>query len=572
MVYLKWNQIELIELINILEVIAGSEKEEQDEDSLEAQAQQLLPLLRMKISKQGLESKEKSCDKCKILLEELHQKEEELIRNEEHKRIIEEESRRKDDIIRQKEELKRSTNEHKDTFPSLRAVRVSHDPVDIIDHILGGANAGDALFEPRIQVNIVILDHQKETDTIADITTIKTASIMANFEMKWPRQQEYIELPNLTLTRWNRKILGGGQRTKIGGDTRIYGLLRNQQKYSQVNRCTFMHSAPKQFLLRKVRQQQRVTISNLNNHHQDIQLMHTSCAQLQKHVQNRFFLRVLPKDRDRFKHRPIIDQPQFNFHLSMIASRIMEGAETTVKDGTSNRTRINVHRIARNALNSMYNDQNRWKEKWNSILEHKIAQRRMDYQKQVMICWVTLNNKNQDSTVCELLLSNNYYTATSGGDQCDLNLSPVQSGRQITELLAIMEIDRPERQNTKRYSAFLERPRQTAHSRSPETHDRPVDDVIIRVPDSFVKGWNPIFAIPKKKEGWRKIMDYRILISELKTEYFKLEGNSDIQEKIIPMDWATTIDLHQAFHLIRVAEEMRHNLNFSFNGHSYCYK
>ncbi|KAA6353927.1 MAG: hypothetical protein EZS28_050546, partial [Streblomastix strix] len=35
------------------------------------------------------------------------------------------------------------------------------------------------------------------------------------------------------------------------------------------------------------------------------------------------------------------------------------------------------------------------------------------------------------------------------GDQCDLKSSPVQSGRQRTELLAAMEIDSPKRQNTK---------------------------------------------------------------------------------------------------------------------------
>ncbi|KAA6359302.1 MAG: hypothetical protein EZS28_045171, partial [Streblomastix strix] len=68
--------------------------------------------------------------------------------------------------------------------------------------------------------------------------------------------------------------------------------------------------------------------------------------------------------------------------------------------------------------------------------------------------------------------SSNYYTATSGGDQCDLNLSPVQSGRQIIELFAAMEIDKSERYNTKMYSAYLERPRQCAQHRSPETQDR----------------------------------------------------------------------------------------------------
>ncbi|KAA6359685.1 MAG: hypothetical protein EZS28_044789 [Streblomastix strix] len=178
---------------------------------------------------------------------------------------------------------------------------------------------------------------------------------------------------------------------------------------------------------------------------------------------------------------------------------------------------------------------------------------------------------------------------TSTGDQCDLNLSPVQSGRQIIELLAAMEIDRPERQNINRCSAYHERPRQCAQSRSPETQDRVQgrlrstleliqnyliragDEVTTQFTDSFVKCWNPKFAIPKKQRGWRKIHDCRIPISELITEYFKLEGISDIHKIIISNDWATTIDLHHAFHHIRVADEMRPYLCYIFNGISYSY-
>ncbi|KAA6401695.1 MAG: hypothetical protein EZS28_002780 [Streblomastix strix] len=37
-------------------------------------------------------------------------------------------------------------------------------------------------------------------------------------------------------------------------------------------------------------------------------------------------------------------------------------------------------------------------------------------------------------------------------------------------------------------------------------------------------------------------------------------------------DYATTMDMHQAFHHIRVAEKMRSCLCFSFNDHSYSYK
>ncbi|KAA6393843.1 MAG: hypothetical protein EZS28_010633 [Streblomastix strix] len=59
-----------------------------------------------------------------------------------------------------------------------------------------------------------------------------------------------------------------------------------------------------------------------------------------------------------------------------------------------------------------------------------------------------------------------------GGNQCDLNISPVQSERQITELLAAMKIDRLERQNTKRYSGYLEKPKQCLYPRSLKTQDR----------------------------------------------------------------------------------------------------
>ncbi|KAA6360433.1 MAG: hypothetical protein EZS28_044040 [Streblomastix strix] len=58
-----------------------------------------------------------------------------------------------------------------------------------------------------------------------------------------------------------------------------------------------------------------------------------------------------------------------------------------------------------------------------------------------------------------------------GGDQCDLKLSPVQRGHKIIELLAAIKIHRPKPQNTQRYFAYLERPRQCANIRITETQD-----------------------------------------------------------------------------------------------------
>ncbi|KAA6396338.1 MAG: putative serine/threonine protein kinase [Streblomastix strix] len=46
---LKWNKDEVNELINVLEIIVGSNGEEKEEGTLEVKAQQLIPLLRMKV-------------------------------------------------------------------------------------------------------------------------------------------------------------------------------------------------------------------------------------------------------------------------------------------------------------------------------------------------------------------------------------------------------------------------------------------------------------------------------------------------------------------------------------------
>ncbi|KAA6395836.1 MAG: hypothetical protein EZS28_008636 [Streblomastix strix] len=82
------------------------------------------------------------------------------------------------------------------------------------------------------------------------------------------------------------------------------------------------------------------------------------------------------------------------------------------------------------------------------------------------------------------------------------------------------------------------------------------DDVITQVPDSFAKYWNQIFAIQKKKRSWRKILDSRIMNSEQRTEYFMLNGITDIQKIIMLNDQASESRakeaiLHENFRLCR---------------------
>ncbi|KAA6360825.1 MAG: hypothetical protein EZS28_043646 [Streblomastix strix] len=89
---------------------------------------------------------------------------------------------------------KRSANEQKGPFLSLRAAQVAQGPLDITGHIQEGASAGDIVFQPRIQVDLLALDHYEEKGIITDITTINTTTEMVNFERKWLKQQEYTGL------------------------------------------------------------------------------------------------------------------------------------------------------------------------------------------------------------------------------------------------------------------------------------------------------------------------------------------------------------------------------------------
>ncbi|KAA6364035.1 MAG: hypothetical protein EZS28_040437 [Streblomastix strix] len=138
---------------------------------------------------------------------------------------------------------KRSTNELRCPFLSLRTALVAQCPLDITEHIHGGASADDIVYQPRIQANRVTLDHHEETSIIIDITNTRSTKHKVSFEKKRPNQLEDTGLPSLTRTRWNLEILGGGQQNKTGGDTRICLQLRSQLKCSQENRYTYSDCA-----------------------------------------------------------------------------------------------------------------------------------------------------------------------------------------------------------------------------------------------------------------------------------------------------------------------------------------
>ncbi|KAA6384180.1 MAG: hypothetical protein EZS28_020295 [Streblomastix strix] len=198
-------------------------------------------------------------------------------------------------------------------------------------------------------------------------------------------------------------------------------------------------------------------------------------------------------------------------------------------------------------------------------MEHRTACRKMKHLKKMMTCCAVETSAIQTYVqykVGAILL--NFLPQWRSIDQSNR----IQRGIALTwrdqDSVHNLEV-------LKRKTAFKED--QEAHSSLSKIIQQELeDDVISQVPDSFLKCWNQIFAISKKNGGWRKIIDCQILNSQLQTEYFMLKGITDIQEIIMPNDWATTIDLHQAFHRIREAEELQPYPCFSFYGLSYSCK
>ncbi|KAA6390272.1 MAG: hypothetical protein EZS28_014203 [Streblomastix strix] len=103
---------------------------------------------------------------------------------------------------------RRSVNEQKGTSLRLRAAQVAHCQVNTTERTKRRASAGGIVFQSRIRVDQVALDHLVGISIIGDITTINVTTEMANFGKKWPKQWEFIGLPSLIRTKWNLDIQG----------------------------------------------------------------------------------------------------------------------------------------------------------------------------------------------------------------------------------------------------------------------------------------------------------------------------------------------------------------------------
>ncbi|KAA6356402.1 MAG: hypothetical protein EZS28_048072, partial [Streblomastix strix] len=103
--------------------------------------------------------------------------------------------------------IKRSANAQKDPLLSPQAVLAARNLVDITRRTRGGASAGVTVYQLRVRVDQVALDHRARTDITGDIIT-NIATEIASSAKKWSKQLEFIELPSSIRIRWNRETPG----------------------------------------------------------------------------------------------------------------------------------------------------------------------------------------------------------------------------------------------------------------------------------------------------------------------------------------------------------------------------
>ncbi|KAA6388276.1 MAG: hypothetical protein EZS28_016193 [Streblomastix strix] len=89
--------------------------------------------------------------------------------------------------------------------------------------------------------------------------------------------------------------------------------------------------------------------------------------------------------------------------------------------------------------------------------------------------------------------------------------------------------------------------------------------IVTSIQQNQVKWWNHTFLIKKPNVTWRKILDAIKLNKEIKKLLFKKYSLEEEQYLANQMDYATSLDLKSAFHLISVSSNSIPYLVFNFN-------
>ncbi|KAA6399142.1 MAG: hypothetical protein EZS28_005339, partial [Streblomastix strix] len=87
-----------------------------------------------------------------------------------------------------------------------------------------------------------------------------------------------------------------------------------------------------------------------------------------------------------------------------------------------------------------------------------------------------------------------------------------------------------------------------------------------------IRIFNPTFLVPKPGGKQRKILDCRNINQLTTLLKFKIEGIEFIKQILEPSDFTTTLDLQDAYHHIRVSDQLLPYFGFAFIGKTFAYR
>ncbi|KAA6323079.1 MAG: putative Transposon Ty3-G Gag-Pol polyprotein, partial [Streblomastix strix] len=93
--------------------------------------------------------------------------------------------------------------------------------------------------------------------------------------------------------------------------------------------------------------------------------------------------------------------------------------------------------------------------------------------------------------------------------------------------------------------------------------------IVIEVPS--VKVLNRTFLVLRSDGRLRKILDCRMVNSVTMNLKFQMEGVEHLRQLIQPEDFATTLDLRDAYHHVNVHSSLRPYFGFAFRDRMYTY-
>jgi ribonuclease HI len=98
------------------------------------------------------------------------------------------------------------------------------------------------------------------------------------------------------------------------------------------------------------------------------------------------------------------------------------------------------------------------------------------------------------------------------------------------------------------------------------------EEVIVQVKREDCKFISPTFLVPKRGGEWRKVIDCREVNKYIRDQTFIMEDHRTARMLIEQGDYATSIDIKEAYHHIPVAIEFRPYLSFVYAGRYYQYR